>query len=65
MAKMAKDGWQNSRMAKMVSKSLNPLQYALSIFSRPISRDYLGEEGIHLRKDQDLYLTIEITLEAI
>ena len=32
-------------MAKMVSKSLNPLQYALSIFYLPISRDHLGEKG--------------------
>ena len=24
----------------------------------------MGEQGIHLRKDQDLYFTIGITLEA-
>ena len=32
--------------------------------SLTISTDHLGEQDIHLRKDQDLYFTIGITLKA-
>ena len=52
-----KDGFKVTKTTVVCSKHFR-------IFSLPVSTDHMGEQGIHLRKDQDLYFTTGITLEA-